>query len=231
MSDVSLSEADQDTLLLAIYELAPSFIRGTVPKQDAPDVLHDISLEWLVKLRSNNWRTTPENLQAFVRKLVSDHLVDRRRKRIRRKDHDGEHLRARSVTMPVWVCPDRSDDEDANAKLRQQLLGKLSEQCRQTHRLIREEGLTYSQAAALLGVSVHTAHTYMARAHRILRAELVRLGISVANSHAGGRPRTLTRRWKRAANTHQRSAVHHQPDADPHRRHGHVHGVPASLHP
>jgi RNA polymerase sigma factor (sigma-70 family) len=179
MSDSMLSEVDQDALLIAIYLMMPPFVRGRVPGQDVEDVVHDIALDWLVKLRTGSWAPTPDNLQAFVRKLVADHLVDRRRKRIRRKDHDGEHLRVRTVTTPTWVSPDRSNDEEVNDAIARRLIDQLPARCRTAHCLIREDGWSYKDTAALLGVSVGTVHTYIGRAQRRLRTELRLIGIPV----------------------------------------------------
>ena len=186
MPDSMLSEDDQDALLLAIYFMAPPFVYGQVPRQDIEDVVHDIALDWLIKLRTGCWAPSPENFQAFVRELVRNHVIDRRRKRIRRKDHDGEHLRSRTVTTPTWVSPDRSDDEDVNASLARSLIDKLPEQCRTAHVLIREDGWSYQDTAALLGVSVQSVHTYMGRAQRKLREELRLVGIAVPSPRATG---------------------------------------------
>src|SRR4051812_44270091 len=103
MLDSIMSEVDQDALLLGMYCLAPHFVRGQVARQDIEDVVHDIALEWLIKLRSGDWAPSPENFQAFVRELVKNHVVDRRRKRISGEDHDGEHHRVRSALSPAWV--------------------------------------------------------------------------------------------------------------------------------
>jgi RNA polymerase sigma-70 factor (ECF subfamily) len=200
MPDSMLSENDQDALLLAIYFMAPPFVYGQVPRQDIEDVVHDIALDWLIKLRTGCWAPSPENFQAFVRELVRNHVIDRRRKRIRRKDHDGEHLRIRTVTTPAWVSPDRSDDEDVNATLARSLVDKLPDQCRTAHVLIREDGWSYQDTAALLGVSVQSVHTYMGRAQRKLREELRLVGIAVPSPRAAA---STTKRARSSAELHR----------------------------
>ena len=183
MLDSITSEVDQDALLLGIYELAPHFVRGQVARQDIEDVVHDIALEWLIKLRSGNWATSPDNFQAFVRALVKNHVIDRRRSRRRAKAHDGEYHRVRTAVVPAWVSPDRSNDEDVHERIRRELLRSLPPRCKSALRLVREEGVTYKEAAELLGISTETVRTHVARGEKKLRARLKDLGFTVSGRH------------------------------------------------
>ena len=58
------------------------------------------------------------------------------------------------------------------ARLVQSAIARLSERCRMVFLLSRENGLSYAEIAATLGISVKTVETQMGRALRFLRAEL-----------------------------------------------------------
>ena len=49
---------------------------------------------------------------------------------------------------------------------------RLPQRCRQTYALHREHGMSYAQIAGVMGISVRTVETQLARANRVLRREL-----------------------------------------------------------
>jgi RNA polymerase sigma factor (sigma-70 family) len=180
MSDtLLLTEADQDRVLLEIYSLSRAFLRGKVAKQNIDDAVHDIATDCLIKLRTGVWTEAPDNMQAFVRKLVRDYVIDRRRKRVPREEHDAEHLRAREAMPPAWVLPDRpDDDEESIADFRRQVLSKVPKCFREAYYIVREQGLSYEEAAGRMGVTPETVHDYIKKANRAFRKELRVLGIA-----------------------------------------------------
>jgi hypothetical protein len=75
-------------------------------------------------------------------------------------------------------APIHARDEQSIEEFRAWLARKLPRRCRQAYWLARVEGLTHAEVGRRLGVSVMTVQTFVRDAHRILRSELEREGIS-----------------------------------------------------
>jgi RNA polymerase sigma factor (sigma-70 family) len=183
------TEADQDRFLLKIHEAVVALARRKVKNDDPDDVAHDITVSCLARLRSGEWTHEPENFDAFVESLVKYCAANRLRKRKSDMEHDAEHLRDRQDSTPEWMQADRSRDEASMEELRKTLIEKLPVHCRSSYRLVREEGRSYNEAAAILGLSANTVHNHIVDAQRVLRGELRAEGIPVAYSPRGGKPR------------------------------------------
>jgi RNA polymerase sigma factor (sigma-70 family) len=199
------SEADQDRFLLKIYETARQLTRK-IKDDDPADVVNDIAISCLSKLRDGTWKHEPVNFDSFVLKLVNDCRADRRRRRMREDSYDAEHYRDREPTTQEWMLVDRSRSEESMEDFRRSLVAKLPVGCRSSYRLVREQGFTYTEAAATLGIAAKTVHNHIVYAQRILRAQLREAGIHVAYSSMGGRPRGG--RWR---NTKVRLAPRYLP--------------------
>jgi RNA polymerase sigma factor (sigma-70 family) len=183
------TEADQDALLLEIYALSRRFARETVRKQDVDDVAHEIAENCLIKLRAQCWYHDPSDLELFVRVLVWNHRIDRRRRRRVRARFDAEFLENRTHTPPAWVSTEGAGDEAAILALQDEILPRLPYECRIAYYMARREGLTYKQIAREFGVSPETIHNHIRHAHRVFRKELVRRGMDVTSSDLQARQR------------------------------------------
>lgn len=196
MSDSHLrTETEQNQLLLEIYSLSRRFAVELIRKQEVDDVVHEIAEGCLVKLRENEWYHDPDDLELFVRVLVWNHLIDRRRKRRTRRKYDAEHLEGRNHRPPAWTSADRFGDEDSIAALQNDILPKLPYRARVTYILVRREGWTYAEVAGEFGVSRETVHNYISEAHRVFRKELEQRGIITKRSRRGGGQRKD--KWRR----------------------------------
>ena len=170
--------AEQDDLLLEIYALSRKFAVGLVDEQDVDDLVHDVTADALATLRAGEWAADPINLPAFVRKMVRHQVINMYRRQCQQDSHDGDHYNDRSALAPTWTLADRASDEESIEEFRAWLTRKLPQRCRQAYWLARVEGLTHAEVSRCLGVSVKTVQTFVRDAHRILRSELEREGIS-----------------------------------------------------
>lgn len=81
-----------------------------------------------------------------------------------------------SDTIEAQVAHTAQPDEEVEARELDQLVNaavaRLPERCRMVFLLSRESGLSYSEIAETLGISVKTVETQMGRALKFLRSEL-----------------------------------------------------------
>jgi RNA polymerase sigma factor (sigma-70 family) len=183
------TEADQDRFLMKIYTTALEIAAKIEDVEDIDDLVQDIALSCLTRLRKRAWTHEPANFESFVRNLVNDSVIDRWRKRVSDAEHDAQHLADRTDHVPDWMPADQSQSEQALEPYRRSIVDKLPVSCRSPYHLVRECGLSYEQAAAILGITANTVHNHINHAQRILRNELRKAGIPVQYTRNGGRPR------------------------------------------
>jgi RNA polymerase sigma-70 factor (ECF subfamily) len=133
-----------------------------VPRDQAFEIAHDVAVELI--------DTPPGEVSGTLLYLrVTSRLRNLWRTRDRRAALDREYLEMRSRTAPAWVQP---GDELEARELRQRLervLAEMPSAMRQAFLLVREEELSYKEAAARLGVTVGTVHTQLSRANALFR--------------------------------------------------------------
>ena len=95
--------------------------------------------------------------------------------------HERVVQRSRAMTQEPGPVPGMSqapaapDDELQAMELAlafENAIDRLPRRCRQAYALHREHGMSYAQIASVMGISVRTVETQLARANRILRREL-----------------------------------------------------------
>jgi DNA-directed RNA polymerase specialized sigma24 family protein len=173
------SKAGQRRLLFAIGHNARRFAMGKVDDQDIEDIVGDIVLHCLRKIRSRKWRRVPANVQALVRKLTSDRIADVRRRRRVQNGLTREFLRGARPTDRHWMSADCGWDETSIDAFQAEVMKKLSPRCRRAYYLVRVEGLSHERAAELMGISHRTVETHILVANRAFRAELQLVGVPV----------------------------------------------------
>lgn len=158
-----------DALVRAYYAGLLQYLASTVRAQDvAEELLHDLFLR-LWKRR----HTLPEDItvRAYLYGAAHHHVLDHRRS-VRRRD--------RAYDAVSRGVPDQSSEAapwDTLAMLEQNELREalhaaaetLPERCRDVWRLSREHGLSYSEIAHAMGISINTVKTQMGRALGVLR--------------------------------------------------------------
>jgi hypothetical protein len=63
---VTLSEAEQDVILLQLYDLASRHAAERVRASRRDDLVQDLALKWLERLRNGTWDVPAEQFDAFV---------------------------------------------------------------------------------------------------------------------------------------------------------------------
>jgi RNA polymerase sigma factor (sigma-70 family) len=170
------ADAAHDALLVEIAALARQFAQSAV-NRDPDDVAHDVVLACLVKMRAGEWTADRASLPGLVRRMVHGKAVDSRRSEGRRTEREAEHGRTLSESPPAWMSPELAMEAQELTELHQQALATIPEVCRRAYVMVREEGATYEEAAARLGVSRDAVASHVVRAQRRLRRHFAEHGI------------------------------------------------------
>jgi RNA polymerase sigma factor (sigma-70 family) len=153
---------DQRRLYEDVLQRAFRYAERLVPREQAFEIAHDVAVEML--------RRPPERMSGTMLYLrVTSRLRNLWRANQRRAATDRAYLEMRSTRTPAWADPAAGvEAEELRARIREALDG-MPPAMRQTFLLVRDEELSYKEAAARLGVSVGTVHTQLSRANAVLR--------------------------------------------------------------
>jgi RNA polymerase sigma factor (sigma-70 family) len=132
-----------------------------VPRDQAFEVAHDVAVELL-----------PDSARlsgALIYLRVTSRVRNLWRARERRAAVDGAYAQMWSSAPPAWAQPG-ADLEARELRARvEQVMAEMPSAMRETFLLVREDELSYKEAAARLGVSVNTVHKQLSRANALLR--------------------------------------------------------------
>jgi RNA polymerase sigma-70 factor (ECF subfamily) len=153
---------DQKRLYEDVLQRAFRYAERLAPREQAFEIAHDVAVEML--------RRPPERMSGTMLYLrVTSRLRNLWRASQRRAATDRAYLEMRSTRTPSWADPAAGiEAEELRARIRAALDG-MPPAMRETFLLVRDEELSYKQAAARLGVSVGTVHTQLSRANALLR--------------------------------------------------------------
>ncbi|MGH7619778.1 MAG: sigma-70 family RNA polymerase sigma factor [Gemmatimonadaceae bacterium] len=116
-------------------------------------------------------------LPRIVAHLTRCRAVDLLRRKKSGEERDAEFAREVLDANRDWMAPDRSMEERELDAIREEVLAKLPPGCRRAFELVREEGLSYTEAARVLGVSRAGVSAFVVKAQRRLRRQLNRRGV------------------------------------------------------
>jgi RNA polymerase sigma factor (sigma-70 family) len=191
-----LPEAAQDRLLIRIYEIAKTFVPRSVRGADAEDVVHDVALDCLTKLRSDELRLDEDRFDQFVRRIIRRQAIDLLRRSISREDRDGCVAMASSDPRHIWMSPALGLVDDFYEAFAQRTLARLPKDWNRAFAMTQEERLRYEQVAARLGVSRGMVHKYLAGVRAEFRKELPSIDLQLPDSRNDHRSRSRKRRRK-----------------------------------
>lgn len=177
---VRIRRGDADALdeVYAEYgaRLCAYVYRWTYSSETAEEIVQEIFLAiWRNRAQ---WDLTPELLKPYLFRAARNRLTNhlRRQQLERRLREPG----ARDALDGMLAEPPPLPDEQLrHAELRRSVHGAvaaLPDRCREIFLLNREQGLTYSEIAQLLGVTVKTVEYHMGRAFTLLRRQLAEWG-------------------------------------------------------
>src|SRR5438094_18782 len=88
-----LAESEQNRLLMKIYALAkriaPHLVMdGFIERQDVEDLVHDVTVNCLEKLRRGRTQINEERLRQFVRRMTRQRAIDLLRRSLIRTERD-----------------------------------------------------------------------------------------------------------------------------------------------
>jgi RNA polymerase sigma factor (sigma-70 family) len=198
---------EQNELLLIIEWHARELARRSV-KRDADDVVGDVVLYCLERLRSRAWPKL-ENLPGYISQLVKARFVDG----LRAETVAGENATSVALVGQSAGSPESSADsdwdEDQIKAFRASVMKKLSVRVREAYRLVRIQGASYEDAAAQMNVTVGAINQYIWRAHCVFRNELRTIGIETwpigDGERTGQRPRPTNRTSSRTIDSSDRA--------------------------
>ena len=182
---------------LAIRSARRLVKRGLEDRDVADDLAQQVVLDCFVRLRTGRWRVR-STLEGLVASMVwRKHALGKRGEQ-RRQERDALHLADREAQTPVWMNPAERLDERENDAIFQRALFELPVRRRNAYLLVNDEGATYREASARLGISCGLVFSDVATAERHLAERL--LGTQTWNGQPSNRRRS---RWRRHARPNQ----------------------------
>jgi RNA polymerase sigma factor (sigma-70 family) len=163
---------DED-LLIHIARLARVFGAGVIPKHSREDIAQDIALECLIRMRAGQWNVPRDAVDSYVFRAVELKAFDLIRRRQRRKAREEVHACEIAEGVHAWMRPDISGADRELHALYTRTLESLPPACQRTYVMVREQGMSYEDAAHALGISRSAVSANIVRAQRAFRRELV----------------------------------------------------------
>jgi DNA-directed RNA polymerase specialized sigma24 family protein len=191
---VELSEAEQDAVLLRIYALAQRQAEKLVCSGYREDMVQDLALEWLERLRAGDWEVPPEQWGEFVVAEIRNWKVANRRKRRREMARDAIHLELITNMAREWMLPELKLEEDELREFADRIQHTLPRKCVRAHRMVREDQMSYAEVGRRLRVSADRVHEYVRTVHRAFRGALHDVDITPSSARPDVRKARARRR-------------------------------------
>lgn len=172
----AISEADLFSQVAAIARRIASRVS---PRDSVDDVVQDVVLHCLTEHRAGRWTFDPVRLPGLVKMLVFVHTTHQAQRTQRRSERDAVHVSDVRASDHVWMLPDLRIVQQELDELCAQVLDALPPACRRAYTLVREEELTYDEAAARLGVSRAAICFHVVTAQNRFREALREHGVAV----------------------------------------------------
>lgn len=150
-----------------MFAFAYSSLRS---RDEAQDVIHDVFLSvWKNRAR---WELTT-SLRAYLMRGVFNRVATLRRHL--RVELAGEETILRDADTSDWAYRTSADqglDGRELADALERAVSSLSPRAQQAYRLVREQHMTYAEAAHVMGITPHTLEQHVMKALKLLREQL-----------------------------------------------------------
>ena len=154
---------------------------------DLDDLVQDIALRCLIEYRKGRWSFDRTRLPGLIKMMVFVFATHGSAARRRRGEREALHDRDMQDSAHVWMSPDLAIEQQELEDVYQRTLDSLPTACRRAYTLVRDEELTYDQAAGRLGVSRAAVHFHVVTAQNRFREALREHGLNVPAPRRGGR--------------------------------------------
>ena len=156
-----------EVVFRAYYAKLADYANGMVRSRDGAD---DVVQEVFVALwTQRNRLSSPDNLVGYLYRAVRNRSLNQ----IRRHRMVADWETKQAIAEPQVAPPaDRETERAEIAEAIRRAVATLSPRCREVFELSRDQGLTYPEIAATLGISIKTVETLMGRALKGIRERL-----------------------------------------------------------
>jgi DNA-directed RNA polymerase specialized sigma24 family protein len=183
-----MTRSEQDAFLLELYAIANRIAEEKkIQEERAEDVVHDFILDCLRALRWGMDVQWSESLEEFVEQELMDRRWRSNKSRLARKVRERAFYAVIEDAPREWMSQDLKIEEDAYEEFADQVRRTLPPKVVQAHRLVRDGGLTYIQAAQKLKRSTAFVHRAVTRVQEAFRAALPAMDIKAPRTNHGGR--------------------------------------------
>jgi hypothetical protein len=176
-------EEDEARLLARVHETALRKARELFKsKTRADNTAQNAAMHVLLRLRAGKWRWW------YVEPVIVDHFATQF-VLCRKENLQSEEWRESKIfwgyfddftnTTRSWMDPELAFEERELAALYRRTRDSLPTRCREAFILVREEELSYAEAAQRLGTSVKMIAKSITQAQRVFRTALRKQGIEV----------------------------------------------------
>src|SRR5512146_1937328 len=198
----------EDDLFTEVAAIARRIAARVVPRDSVDDVVQDVVLRCLTEHRAGRWMFDRNRLPGLVKMLVFVYTTHQAQQTQRRGERDAVHERDVGASHHVWMSPELAIVQQELEVVYDRVLDSLPPACRRAYTLVREDELTYDQAAARLGVSRAAICFHIVTAQNRFREALREHGVSVPAPRGSAmqpRARGASRRRKRLGTATVRS--------------------------
>lgn len=170
---IRASDADAFEMLYA--EFAPGLLRFAFAQLRSRELAEEAVQDLFLKLwkHRHKWVLT-HSLRSYLFRAMRNCITNYRRTTAARHELQ-QSLGDDDDTLSAFPSPECADDHLSEADLLRALdhaVATLPKRCRETFVLVRQQQLSYADAAEVLGVSVKAVEMNMVRAFAALRQQL-----------------------------------------------------------
>lgn len=151
------------------------FLRFLMQKTQNREDAHDVLQEAFQKLIKRDGLREMENPRAYLYRIATNIIIDRQRKGQHHLRYIREVISGVAVgtaSLSITIPPDRQVAARQELGMIYQALDELSEKCRRTFLMHREQHMKYGEIADALNISISMVEKYMIQALKHLRRKL-----------------------------------------------------------